>query len=320
MKSRTYGLGVYTDLSVYGAQELRKKLTRATQEVVLPYPKNDLAELAYVHVSEQVRVLIKEKNEQHTFLLDKTSKPCSFITINVGKGCSGTVVLHSTGEGRFGSSVVRVVLEERAALAVYALHDAAVSLFYAEQESRLEERAVLGWTDIVLSGSTVISETTTTLAGNSARAEQHACFLAKDAQYDIASTVIHERADTKSNVAIKGVCFSGSALFRGLIKILPAATGSDGYQKSDILLLSQQAKANVIPTLEIQNADVKCSHGATIAPHNPEKLFYLMSRGLSKSEALQLLLTGFFEPLTQTFPESIKNLLQERVAREAEHA
>ena len=88
---------------------------------------------------------------------------------------------------------------------------------------------------------------------------------------------------------------------RGLVKINKNAPGSNGYETQDALLLSNKAEADAIPNLEINNNDVKCSHGSTVGQVDEDKLFYLMTRGLTKDEASQKIVEGYFTPVLDMF-------------------
>ena len=79
-----------------------------------------------------------------------------------------------------------------------------------------------------------------------------------------------------------------------LLQLFPdKAFNSNGYQKEDALILSEDSKADSIPNLEINNYDVKCSHGSSIGHIDKDKLFYLMSRGISKEDSVKLVVDGF---------------------------
>jgi len=90
--------------------------------------------------------------------------------------------------------------------------------------------------------------------------------------------------------------------YTGLIRIARDAQKTDAYQANRNLLLSQQAKADSIPMLEILADDVRCTHGATVGPVDPEQSFYLMSRGLPFPTAEQMIVEGFFEQVLQKLP------------------
>src|SRR3989344_2372241 len=108
-------------------------------------------------------------------------------------------------------------------------------------------------------------------------------FADKNQHFNLASSSIHNSENTYSYLFTKGILDDKSnSIYRGLVKIKDKAFNSNGYQKEDILILSDDAKADSIPNLEIDNNEVKCSHGASIGHIDRDKLFYLMSRGLNK--------------------------------------
>ena len=94
-----------------------------------------------------------------------------------------------------------------------------------------------------------------------------------------------------------------SAPFNGMIKILKDAQNSNDFLQQDSLMLSQDAKANAIPGLEIEANEVKASHGATAKPVDPEQKFYLMSRGLSEEQAEAMVVTGFLARTIEKIPD-----------------
>jgi Fe-S cluster assembly protein SufD len=109
--------------------------------------------------------------------------------------------------------------------------------------------------------------------------------------------------DTTSQVLWRSVAADNSkSIFTGLLSIAPGAARSQAFEEARSMLLSRQAVAQTIPELEILNHDVKCSHGASVAPIDPEAMFYLESRGLSKPEAKTMLVEGFVEPVLAELP------------------
>jgi Fe-S cluster assembly protein SufD len=91
-------------------------------------------------------------------------------------------------------------------------------------------------------------------------------------------------------------------VFRGIIRVWPGAQQTDAYQTNRNLLLSPEARADSLPNLEIQADDVKCSHGATVGQLDQESLFYLMSRGLTRSQAERLVVLGFLGEVLSRLP------------------
>jgi Fe-S cluster assembly protein SufD len=87
-----------------------------------------------------------------------------------------------------------------------------------------------------------------------------------------------------------------------MIYVAPGAQYIDGYQANRNLLLNSDARSDSIPGLEILNNDVRCTHGSTVGKIDPEQLFYLLSRGIPRLEAEQLVIQGFFDDIFSRFP------------------
>jgi Fe-S cluster assembly protein SufD len=108
----------------------------------------------------------------------------------------------------------------------------------------------------------------------------------------------HMAPSTTSDFAFKGALRDESTcVWRGMIRVERDAQKTNAYQENRNLLLSEKAHADAIPGLEILANDVRCTHAATIGQVDREELFYLMSRGLSKSEAERLIVRGFFSEI-----------------------
>lgn len=111
---------------------------------------------------------------------------------------------------------------------------------------------------------------------------------------------IHAAPNTTGRTEFRAVLRDQSQFdFFGMIKILSGAHGSQDFLQQDTLLLSDKARANTVPGLEIEADDVKASHGATVKPIDPEQLFYLQSRGLTATEAEQVLIQGFIAQIVE---------------------
>ena len=87
-----------------------------------------------------------------------------------------------------------------------------------------------------------------------------------------------------------------------MIKVMPGAQKTDGFQANRNLVLSKDARADSIPGLEIEADDVRCTHAATVGKLEEEPIFYLMSRGMPRDDAERLLVVGFFDPIMQRIP------------------
>jgi Fe-S cluster assembly protein SufD len=113
----------------------------------------------------------------------------------------------------------------------------------------------------------------------------------------------HAAPHASSNLLFKGALQdTGRSVFRGLIRVQPKAQRTDAYQTNRNLLLSTGARADSLPNLEIQADDVRCSHAATVGQLDEEELFYLLSRGIPRSEAVRLVVFGFFGEVLEQLP------------------
>jgi Fe-S cluster assembly protein SufD len=129
-------------------------------------------------------------------------------------------------------------------------------------------------------------------------------FLDGCQQADLETVQNHLGPRTKSDYLGKSVLTErASALWRGMVRVAPGASGADGYQGNRTLMLSEQAVAESIPGLEILSDDVRCSHGVTVGELDPEELFYLRTRGISEPDGRRLLVEGFLQSVLERIPE-----------------
>jgi Fe-S cluster assembly protein SufD len=135
------------------------------------------------------------------------------------------------------------------------------------------------------------------LAGPGATSRVTGAYFADGTQHlDYDTFQEHIAPNTTSDFAFKGVLRdTARAVWRGMIRVEEGAQKTNAYQENRNLLLSKTAHADSIPGLEILANDVRCTHGATLGQVDREQLFYLMARGLSRSEAERLIVRGFFQ-------------------------
>ncbi len=133
------------------------------------------------------------------------------------------------------------------------------------------------------------------IAESGLEAEIVGSFLTKDQEkIDINLTIIHKAPHTRAKTMLKGVARDQSSIrLFGRIIIEKNCGDTQSFLEERILLLSDQAKAEAVPELEILSDDVKCSHAASISKIPEEHLFYLQSRGLSKKTAEEAIVEGF---------------------------
>lgn len=135
------------------------------------------------------------------------------------------------------------------------------------------------------------------LAGIGARADDMQVFIAKgDESLRLDSRLVHEAEKTSGDILIKGIVSDRAfADIGGMIKIEESGPGAASFLKEQAMLLGPFARARANPALEIKNNDVSSRHSASVARIGEEKIFYLMSRGLSREEAKGAIVEGFID-------------------------
>jgi Fe-S cluster assembly protein SufD len=183
---------------------------------------------------------------------------------------------------------------------------------------RLEKEAELLALNANIGSALTKSQVETHLAGAGANAKLLGIYFSGKRQHiDLRTVQFHEAPKATSLLLYKGaVKENAHAIYQGLIKVHKDAQQTDAYQSNKNLVLNDKARADSIPSLEIEANDVKCSHGATVGRVNKEELFYLMSRGISFPEAQRLIISGFFEDVLKEAPEDIQEELRQQIENE----
>ena len=119
----------------------------------------------------------------------------------------------------------------------------------------------------------------------------------------------HIARDTYSELLFKGVLDDESnSIYTGLIQVAKEASGTNAFQTNRTLKLCDQAWAESVPNLEIENNDVKCSHASTVSPVDENQRFYLESRGVPTFEAEKLIVHGFLQEVVSSLPVEAINI------------
>jgi Fe-S cluster assembly protein SufD len=133
--------------------------------------------------------------------------------------------------------------------------------------------------------------------------------------FDLDTQQNHNAPITTSDLLYKGAARDHArTLWQGMIKSLPQMQKIDGFQACRNLVLSEDARMDAIPGLEIEADDVACSHAATFGSLEEEPIFYLMSRGIPRPQAELMVIEGFFDELLDRVPfEGVRERLQAAV-------
>lgn len=130
------------------------------------------------------------------------------------------------------------------------------------------------------------------------------CFAESNQHIDHQSLQAHRARDTRSDLLLKvAVRDRARSVYSGLIDVAPEAVHADGYVQNRNLLLSEGAKADSVPRLEIKANDVRCGHGATAGHIDDEQRFYFQTRAVPRADADALIVRGFLADVIQRLPQ-----------------
>lgn len=188
----------------------------------------------------------------------------------------------------------------------------------AHQAGRVARDGSLQWTVAGLGAKLAHLHQDVHLDGPGAEAQVNGVTFATDRQtISYYTQQTHHAPSTNSDLLYKEVLRDRSkVVWRGMIKVDPDAQQTDGYQKSDALMLTPTARCDSIPGLEIEADDVRCTHGATTGRVDEEQVFYAMARGMTKFEAMHMIVEGFFHQVYDRIPvEIVRETLSQAVER-----
>ncbi len=203
----------------------------------------------------------------------------------------------------FTSAIVDVVAKPNASVHYLEVYDYSRAVFSVARNNNIVGRdAEVYSLTAALGGGQLKSDIITSLVERGASADIRGVALADGEEHFYYNTVQnHDAPDTRSNINFRVALKDNSvSSYQGNIKVSLDASHTDAYQSNKNLLLSETAKAESIPRLEILTDEVKCSHGATVGPVDKNQVFYLMSRGLTSKEAEEFIVTGFFNTIVHS--------------------
>ena len=265
-------------------------------------PKNVTVDLPFVSVLWQEMpqlavfppiVLVAEEGSQVTLVSELLSMGCDACPDTYH---GGVTELHVGAGAR-----VRFINAQDLGRQVYDLRSQTALL---ERDSRLE------WLTVMLGGRVSRSTQHSILRGPGAEAVVTGLYLPDGRQHIAFDTLQdHVAASCTSNLLYQGALLGRSrSVYEGTIRAWPGAQKTNAYQSNRNLLLSKQARVDSLPRLEIEANDLRCSHGATVSQVDDDQVFYLMSRGISRADAVRLIVEGFFQPSLDRLPETLAGL------------
>jgi len=240
------------------------------------------------------------------------------ILVVVEEDAQATVLVdYSSAEGQTQSAYIgatELLVGDAANLQYVALQDWNRETYeFSHQRARVGRDGNLDWIIGTMGAHLVKAYLEIELDGKGANGRMSGFFFADGEQlFDHDTQQNHNAPMTVSDLLFKGAAKdTARSVWQGMIKSLPKMQKIDGYQASRNLLLSEDARMDGIPGLEIEADDVKCSHAATFGTLEDEPIFYLMSRGIERPTAELMVIDGFFDELLARIPfERVRERLQ----------
>lgn len=262
-----------------------------------------------VHVETPIHLL---------FLSDRQAASFPRVLIVAEAGSHATVIesYRSPNEERYWTNaVVEIVLEDGARLEHYRVQRESLRAFHtATTQVQLGRDSSFDTTSFMVGAELSRHNINVSLKARGAECWVDGLYLIGDGQHtDTHSLIDHAEAYCTSHQLYKGILDGKSrAVFNGKVLVREGAMQTDAQQTNRNLLLSNEARVDTKPQLEIFADDVKCAHGATVGQLEEEELFYLISRGLRPELAQNLLTYGFAEEVINKIKiDSIKAELDE---------
>jgi Fe-S cluster assembly protein SufD len=198
----------------------------------------------------------------------------------------------------YSNAAVEIVVQDAAKVEYVSVQNFSRGTWhFASHHARVERDAELDWVAGGFGSEKGKVRIQNDLAGPGATSRVTGAYFADGSQHlDYDTFQEHMAPSTTSDFAFKGALRdTARAVWRGMIRVEEGAQKTNAYQENRNLLLSKSAHADSIPGLEILANDVRCTHGATLGQVDRELLFYLMTRGLTRSEAERVIVRGFFQ-------------------------
>lgn len=219
-------------------------------------------------------------------------------------------------------SIVEVFVKPGALVRFGSVHamgeggvDMTIRRAVVENDGRVE------WIIGDLNDGHTLSDTKSVMKGQGSTSDVKVISVGKNAQQmSLTTQAVHFGKSSDSNMITRAVMKdSASAIINGITKIEHGATKANGVQTEKVLMLSPKARGDANPILLIDEDDVTAGHAASVGQVNPEQVYYLMSRGISRQDAERLIIYGFLAPVVSEISvEAVRTQLQRLLERKLE--
>ncbi len=176
--------------------------------------------------------------------------------------------------------------------------------FVTKRGKALGKNSKISWTQVETGSAITWKYPSCILQGDNSVGEFYSVALTNNYQQaDTGTKMIHIGKNTKSTVVSKGISAGhGQNTYRGMVKILKGAKGARNYTQCDSLLIGDKCGAHTFPYIEVKNASARMEHEASTSKIGEDQIFYLQQRGISKEEAVSMIINGFCKAVFKELP------------------
>lgn len=264
--------------------------------VFLYVPKN-------VVIEEPIQALLFADDAEATFMphvlviADQHSQVAFVEQVATLLPASEATLLHNSAVEVFAKAGAHVRYAS-----VHHMDASAIDIAY--RRATLDNDARIEWIIGDLHNGNTVTDTKSVLKGNGSTSDSKIISVGTGSQrMSITTQAIHFGRSSESDMITRAVMKDeATAIINGISKIEHGATKANGQQTEKVLMLSPKARGDANPILLIDEDDVKAGHAASVGQVNPDMVYYLMSRGISRQEAERLIIHGFLDPVVSEIP------------------
>ncbi|PIS22511.1 Fe-S cluster assembly protein SufB [candidate division WWE3 bacterium CG08_land_8_20_14_0_20_41_10] len=203
------------------------------------------------------------------------------------------------------AAVVEIVVKKNARVRYTTIQNWSGDVYnLVTKRARVEAGGVMEWLDGNIGSKVSMKYPSCYLVGNGARGEMLSIAYADAGKHqDTGAKMIHLAPNTSSKIISKSISLNGGRTsYRGLVQISESAKNAKAKVECDALILDNESASDTFPVMKIDESSATVEHEATVSKVGQERLYYLMSRGLTKDEAMSLIVNGFIEPIVKELP------------------
>ncbi|OCA84825.1 Fe-S cluster assembly protein SufD [Pradoshia sp. D12] len=319
---------IFTDIRT-AAKEHPELLQKYFMTTSVPVKTNKLTALhaalfnggAFLYIPRNVVI---EEPIQAIFMIDNAETELYNHVLVVAEESSSVTYVENyislvDGKETIGNIISEVIVGNNAVVKYGAVDTLSKDMkTYVNRNAYVGNDGRVEWALGLMNDGNTISENITNLHGNGSYGDTKTVVVGTGKQtQNFTTKVVHFGKNSNGYILKHGVMKDeASSIFNGIGKIEHGATKADAVQESRVLMLSPKARGDANPILLIDEDDVTAGHAASVGRVDPIQLYYLMSRGISKTEAERLIIHGFLAPVVNQLPvEAVKKQLTEVIER-----